>query len=164
MVYRYVLPSIHELMDSINDRPRYHLDLNHMIDGVRRTRTDGTRSRMLYPQVDLSTTAMCSCVLRKMGPPGESTLTGRMFSDASVFASRIATSGSHFNKRTRKQEWDRYAARLSGPSSVAPDADRNQVSIPWPALKLPSLPSRESSRHGYDFQLMSSSPLGCFVR
>jgi hypothetical protein len=71
----------------------------------------------------------------------------RMSSDGSVFASRIATSGSHFNKRTRKQEWDRYAARLSGPSSVAPDADRNQVSIPWPALKLPSLPAREFPEH-----------------
>jgi hypothetical protein len=102
---------------------------------------------MSYPQVDLSTTATSSYVLRRMGLLGASFPSRRTSSDDSVFASRIATSGSHFNKRTRKQEWDRYAARLSGPSSVAPDAERNQVSIPWPALKLPSLPSREFPQH-----------------
>jgi hypothetical protein len=98
---------------------------------------------MSYPQVDLSITATFSYVLRRTGLLGESFSPIRTSSNDSVFASRIATSGSHFNKRTRKQEWDRYAARLSGPSSAAPDPERNQVSIPWPALKLPSLPSRE---------------------
>lgn len=61
-----------------------------------------------------------------------------------MFASRISTSGFHFNKRTRMFEWDRYAAKLSGPSSIAPDPEKNQVYLPWPELKLPKTPSRES--------------------
>jgi hypothetical protein len=133
-----------ELMNSTSDQLRCHQDLKSTIDGIKKGRTDGMKSRMSSQPVDLFITVMFSYVSRRTEWLGESLAYMRQSPNDSVFASRVATSGSHFNKRTRTQEWDRYAARLSGPSSAAPDPDRNQVSIPWPALKLPKLPNRES--------------------
>jgi hypothetical protein len=63
-------------------------------------------------------------------------------------------------------EWDRFAARLSGPSSAAPDPDRNQVFIPWPALKLPKTPARTSDHTRVDciHTLIVSPSMGRIVR
>lgn len=117
---------------------------------------------MSYLQAGPSITAMFSSVSRRLEQKGKPDRI--ITADASVFASRIATASSHFNKRTRTIEWDRYAARLSGPSSTAPDPDRNQVFIPWPALKLPKTPARESQMwyHLVKQLLTHSATLGCF--
>lgn len=105
---------------------------------------------MSYLPADPSIIAMFSYASRRMGQRGTSSPTvssdggGSLTDPLSVFASRLSTSNFHFNKRTRMFEWERYASRLSGPSSIAPDPEKNQVYLPWPALKLPKAPSRES--------------------
>jgi hypothetical protein len=62
----------------------------------------------------------------------------------SVFASRITTTQPWFNKTIRRLEWDRFAAKLSGPSSLTPDPERGIVHIPWPDKKIAPKPSRDS--------------------
>lgn len=37
-----------------------------------------------------------------------------------------------FNRNTRRWVWKRFAANLSGKTMILPDAERNQVLIPWP--------------------------------
>lgn len=64
----------------------------------------------------------------------------------SVFASRLATSTPYFNKGMRRLEWDRYAAKLTGPSDHAPDPERGLVRIPWPAPPLAKAPEREFAK------------------
>lgn len=52
--------------------------------------------------------------------------------NGSVFATRVATSEPVFNPGTRRWVWKRFAAKLSGESKILPDAERDQVLIPWP--------------------------------
>ncbi|KAL7421427.1 hypothetical protein Q5752_004313 [Cryptotrichosporon argae] len=56
--------------------------------------------------------------------------------ESNVFASRIATSAPSFDRTTRRLKWDRFASKLSGETSLAPDAARGQVEVRWPENEL----------------------------
>lgn len=61
----------------------------------------------------------------------------------SVFATRVATSAPWFDRASNKYIWNRYAAKLSSETSVAPDEKRGLISIPWPKQERDVVEERE---------------------
>lgn len=60
-----------------------------------------------------------------------------------VFATRIATSKPRFDRETNRFVWDRFAAKVSGETTVPVDKERGLVHIPWPAKDEPAAENRE---------------------
>ncbi|WVR03401.1 hypothetical protein IAU60_000392 [Kwoniella sp. DSM 27419] len=54
---------------------------------------------------------------------------------SSTFATRIKTAQTHFNTRTNRLDWIRLAAKISGPTDLAPDAEAPMIRWPKPDKK-----------------------------
>lgn len=62
--------------------------------------------------------------------------------DEPVFASRIAVSRPRFDRELNKFTWDRYAAKLTGPTTLRPEQGAKMITIPWPEKEEPKVEAR----------------------